>query len=302
MQDNIIKSIQYVELINNITSILNDLLYSPEHGYTNLSGKDAVLNYDVVVEKFDNEILKLTKKVNFSDVDNIIKIHKQKLLSYIQEHYDKQKIVWAHDVFEDSIENLIFELILNKDNFQEIFCKISDLVDWFCSAIKADKSHRSLIMAKCDERLKEALKTDDFEYLNQNFKEIRTKPSDFLEVWYEILNSEKFSLNLNDLKDRFSINDIDYFKKIKAKIELNQKTAILDEMNLISSAINIMKISDKEEQYRFILQVREDFSNLNKQNLQPKEEEKIALIKRRMQLFQDKNKLSKKYFEQLITS
>ena len=108
MQDNIIKSIQYVELINNIASILNDLLYSPEYGYTNLSGKDAVLNYDVVVEKFDNED-------NFTINDSLIETLKdenEKIISIYDDYENEKRYIILYGV-QSGDETKVLEFMNN---------------------------------------------------------------------------------------------------------------------------------------------------------------------------------------------
>ena len=85
--NNLAKNIKKVEFINNLDNLINELLYSKNNGYINLSSKEAVDGAIEVIEQFDNEVLKLCDEVDFENLDEIIQEKKNELIYQIKKHY-----------------------------------------------------------------------------------------------------------------------------------------------------------------------------------------------------------------------
>ena len=59
---NIIKSTRYIDTINKLDNLLNELLYSQESGYIYMSSKDIINNAPIIIEKFNHQADKITKE------------------------------------------------------------------------------------------------------------------------------------------------------------------------------------------------------------------------------------------------
>ena len=49
MSNNVVKSICYLECVNKITSLVNELLYSADKGYIYLKSRDAIFGFEKVI-------------------------------------------------------------------------------------------------------------------------------------------------------------------------------------------------------------------------------------------------------------
>ena len=58
--ENIVLSANYLDFINKLDDLLNEILYSSD-GYMSLFSKDAVDNYTNYLNKFDHETVKICK-------------------------------------------------------------------------------------------------------------------------------------------------------------------------------------------------------------------------------------------------
>jgi len=125
-----------------------------------------------------------------------------------------------------------------------------------------------------------------------------------MKIWNLVLENEKEFLALDFSKKIQKLNnhDIKYFENIKNTFSTYRKTAQIDELNLIQSAIKHLKLKENELIYDFIKQINNDFILKSQSEKTLLEEEKVKLIKRRMALFKDKSTTSKDYFDKLITS
>lgn len=302
MKSNIAKSISYLELVNNITSLVNNLLYSQENGYCNWGAKDAVLNFENVVKKFDSEVLKLTKNINYSDVENVIKTKKLNLIKEIQKHYESQIMLWADQVFDAYVDNSLFELSIHKTKSEEIYNQLIRAGNWLCEVKKISKDEQKAIFDDIALKFNDVLKSNDNDYLPLNAPK-KSNADEFCALWDLILDDlEGFlSQNFSLYQTKLTTEDINYFENIKLRLLSSKKTLVQDEINLIASALDVAKINAFESKYNFIKQVNFDFIAFMEQHKMITEEDKIRLINRRVELFSDKSKKSKNYFKQLFT-
>ena len=302
MEQNVAKSIVYLEFINSITSLTNNLLYSQQDGYYSWSPKDAILNFENIVKKFDSEALKLVKNVNYSDVEDVINTKKVYLIKEIQKHYDVQILLWADQVYNDFVENLLFELSIDKTKSQEIYNQLIQAINWLCEVKKISIEAHQTILNEITFKFNNVLKSNDSDYLPLNTIN-KSNPDEFCYLWNLILENlnEFLSEDLLQYQTKLTIEDIRYFENIKIKLQSCKKTVTLDEINLIVSAMEIAKIDVAESKYEFIKQVHFDFVAFLEQNKTITEEDKVRLIRRRIELFTDKSTKGKNYFKKLFT-
>lgn len=294
-KNNIISSISYLDFVNKINCLINELLYS-KTGYVFLKSKEAIFKAKHVLEKFTVESNKLRKDVSLEAADKIIKLKKIDLFNLVKKHYDSQIPIWAQEVFDDLIDNLLLDLSLNKDKAQNIYHEIINLINWLSSIKKFDKITYQAILNENIQKFQKALNSKDEDYLNQ-ISEQKTDINQFVKIWNMILDDrEKFlKIELSNL----SINDVKYFNNIKNKLSNYKKTSIIDEIQLIKTAITSLNLRENRSIYDFISSVDNDFMCHLEQNKIIKEEDKIRLIKRRMRLFEDKNNI-KNYFKDFL--
>lgn len=303
---NILESTSYLEFINQLDDLVYDLLYSSDGGYTLLNSKEAIEKANGVIEKFNNETAKILKRVEFKNAQLILNDKKQELLALVKKHYQKEAIVWADAVYADMIENCLLCISINKDNkeavdkmYNRALCAIS----WIKEVKALSTEEQNMLIEKFNDDFANALYSNDEEYLpNQN-----PKKSDallFLEIRDLILNNEErfTGLDLSQYSHCLSLEDIKQFNKIKNELNTYKKTSIKDEINLIDSAIEILKLQDNEQKYQFIKQIENDFNFFFINNKKLLEEDKIKLIKKRINLFQDLKNNQKSYYKKLLTS
>lgn len=301
MENNVVKSISYLEFVNKLTAFVNNLLYSPDSGYLYWSSKEAVLNFEDIIKRFDLEASKLAKNIDVSDIDSVINSKKHLLILAMQKHYEKQVMVWADEVFDELVDNCLFELSLNKEKSQELYKSIISSVNWLCDVKNLDKDDYQALLNNLTSRFDKVLKTQEDEYIPKNVVK-KSDKKEFCKLWNLALeNSDEFlNEDFNQYSNKLSIEDIKYFENLKFKLQNYKKTTTLDELALISSTIDTFEISRDEDKYDFIYDIKNDFIDFLEQNKTLDENEKVTLLKRRAQLFSAKNK--KEYFKKLITS
>ena len=113
---NLLSGISYVEFINNIDNLINELLYSPDNGYTALYSKNAVMSAQKVLDKFNHESQKLKRQVDFPDSDKIIDEKRADLIKQIKKHYEAQQLAWADEVYGNMLENCFLQASIFKDD------------------------------------------------------------------------------------------------------------------------------------------------------------------------------------------
>lgn len=301
--NNLVLSISYLEFTNKITSLINELLYSSNEGYMQLKSKDAVVGIDILLKKFNYEAQNIKKEYNFSDSDDFIKQKKNELLQIAKEHYDKEIINWADDVFDELADNILFKLQNDKMNAQKYYLNLSDAIEWLTKIKNFNKEEKDLILQNYKIKFEKALKTNISNFIPRQ-NPIKSDTDEFMHLWnLVLLNKDEFlEQNFDDLILKLTNDDIVFFNNIKNKIQNSTQNQIIDEMYLINSAIENCKLKKNAEIYDFIKLIQADFNLFFEQNKKINEEDKIKLIKRRIALFLDKNKESKEYFKKLIIS
>ena len=302
MENNIVKSIIFLEFVNNISSLINNLLYSQQDGYLTWSAKDSVLNFNNIIKKFDSEVLKLTKNINYSDVEIVVKSKKAHLINEIKKHYENQLFVWADEIFDNLVENALFDLSVDKTKSQEIYNRLIGAVEWLVEIKKSSKETYDALLNQISLKFNSALNSTDYDFIpKETIKKSDSK--EFCKLWNMILqDSDKFiSEDMSQYFAKLTMRDIKYFENIQYKLQNHKRTVALDEISMIASALEIAKISNFDLMYQFIEQINFDFINLAEQNKIITEEEKVCAIKRRLELFIDKNNKSKAYFKKLFT-
>lgn len=303
---NILESTSYLEFINELDELVYNLLYSPEGGYTLLNSKEAVEAAQGVIEKFNNEAVKILKKVNFKNAQDIVEDKKQELLTLINKHYKKQALIWAEAVYSDMIENCLLSISINKDNKENIdkmYNRALCAISWLKEVRGLSELEQKGLIEKFNDDFAQALYSKDEDYLpNQS-----PKKSDallFLEIRSLIINNEErfLGLDLNEYSQCLNEEDLKFFNRLKAEINTYKKVSIKDEINLIDSAIELLNLQNDNEKYEFIKEVDSDFTLFFINNKKLVEEDKISLIKKRINLFKDMLKNQKTYYKKLLTS
>ena len=304
-ENNLVASIYYLEFINKLDKLLWELLYS-ENGYINLSSKEAVVEADKVIERFDFEANKLRKDVDFDKADLIIDEKRAEFASIVKEHYQKQAVVWANDIYENMLDNSLLNVTLHKNNpnmVDKIYNRALSSAGWISEVNKFSEEDKKALFDILNKEFKSAINSKDSDYL-PSMKADKSDPKLFLELREQILkndiefvstNFEKFTSNLTD-------DDIRYLNKAKNDLKTFKKMSVKDEVLLINSAINILKLKTFEEKYKFIKEVDGDLSFFLFRNKSINEKDKIEIIKRRMYLFRDyiNPEETSSYFKNLI--
>ena len=145
----ILDNISYLDFINKINSVSNELLYS-QSGYCLLKSDEAVKSKDFVIEKFYFEANKIKNSLNFSDINNYIDLKAKDFVQIVKKHYNFELLVWAQDVFEQLSQNYLFELSINKEKLKEIYSGLMNLILWLGNIKKLSNDEVLLIQAKPD--------------------------------------------------------------------------------------------------------------------------------------------------------
>jgi len=301
--NNIISSVSYLEFVNKISSLINELLYSPNNGYILLKSKNAVEGYESFLKKYDSETDKLVKEYDIPNAHDFIKQKRKTLLIAIEKHFSSEAQVWIDEVFNDLIDNILFDLSIDKQNSQKYFEDILKAIDWFCEIKTLENEDKVALVDKYSSEFKKVLQANNLDYIPKANPQ-KSDSEEFVRLWNMILDDEEEFLK-NDFEKSFqklSQKDYSYFLNLKAKLLTDKRIAIIDEIFLIKTSLEILNLKNSNEVYDFICQLNSDFELSFKQNKTISEEEKIKLIKRRISLFKDKNLKSKEYFKKLITS
>ena len=306
-ENNLVVSIYYLEFINNLDKLLWELLYSND-GYINLTSKQAIVEADKVIEKFDFEANKLRKEVDFEKADLIIEEKREELTKIVKEHYKKQAVIWANDIYENMLDNCLLNVTLYKTNpemVDKIYNRTLSAAGWISEVNKFSNEDKQTLIDVLNKEFKSAINSKDIDYL-PNLKAEKSDPKLFIELRELILTNEDEFISTEF--ERFDSNliedDIKYFNKIKNDMKTFKKTAIKDDVFLINSALNMLKLKTFDEKYKFIKEVDGDITLFLFKNKAIAEKDKIEIIKRRMQLFKD-YKYSEEislYYKNLISS
>ena len=300
---NVLSSINYLEFINNVNSAINELLYSPDNGYVYQKSKDAIENFEKTIEKFEYKVSKIIKKYNFNDSQKFINFKKNDLIQIMKKHYNEQIPIWANEVFDVLVDNFMFKLSVDKEQPDIIWKHILQAIDWVSSVKSMDDDSKKLLISEIRKEFIENLNLKSSDFIQKNNPE-KSNIAEFFRLWNMILeNEEEFkNLDFSQFNSKLSNLDIKYFENIKTKLKTYKKTAQIDEINLIKSAIELLQLNDDNLKYEFISKVNDDFLNAIECNKNLLEQDKITIIKRRIALFQDSENKTLDYFKKLIIS
>ena len=306
--ENLLTSISYLEFINNIDNLVFDLLYSPSGGFTGLSSKSAVLGAQGYLDKFNHEAEKIKSQVDFNNAEKIIEDKKDDLIKQIKKHYNTQVVAWADEVYQNMIENCFLQASVfrdDKDAQDKIYAKILSCVSWMANIHNLSDDEMSKIIKINLDKFYRALNSNDSDFIPKVSAQ-KTNPNCYLEIRDLILkDKDKFlTIDFNSLNDKLDASDIQKFNRIKNDIQTSKINPIKDDILLINSAIDVLKIKNNDEKYNFIKLVENDFYNSDVQTDKLDENKKIELIKRRMKLFKNSlnNDSISEYFKSRITS
>ncbi len=302
MFKNALNSVACVEFVNKIDSLANELLFS-QNGFIYLKSKNAFISRQFFIDKFLYEANKLKNELNFSDSNNYIATVKKRFEVILNKHCSSQFYIWAYDVFDEFVENSLFSLSLNKKNVDFIRLKLSNALDWFASVVKLNDDKKTIIKKQIENKLSSTLNSSDMDYYPKQIEDI-TNPNDFIKIWELICDDISNVANIDLLSDEFKLSqdDVKYFQNFQNKLNGHKRTSLCDEIMLINTAIEYLKIADNADKYEFIKSLNNDFINHLEANKILNEEDKIKLVKRRISLFSDKKSDTSNYYKKLISS
>lgn len=304
--NNILLATNYLEFLNQIDSLVWELLYSPNNGYTLLSSKQAVLEAQQVVEKYDYESLKIAKKTDFENAQSVIKEKRAELIAQIDKHYQKEALVWADNVYQDLIENCLLCVSINKNNKESVdklYNRALCAISWIKEVKGLNEQEQNALVEKFNDEFYATLYSNDEDNLpNQSPK--NSDETLFLEIRSLILDDEEafLALDLNNIARDLNQADILFFTKIKNDFATYKKTSVKDEIMLINTAIKILNLQNNRDKYLFIKQIEDDFSLFLITNKKLNEEDKLTLVKRRMNLYTDRFNKDSQYYKDILTS
>lgn len=299
---NIISDIRYLDFINKINEISNELLYSPNDGYVYKKGREAIDLKEKICDKFLFEINKIKNLNKISIESEILNKRKNVFLNRVNKHYFSQIYIWADEVFDEFVSNFLFELSLDKTKIDEITPQFQQLTSWYCSIKKFDEIQSKNLMIEYNEKINNVLKSTDSDYIPSAAINT-TKPKTFLKIWGILLKDfEKFIyFKFEDIKNDLSQDDYNYFTNLQNKLNTYKKEVFLDEVLLIEVAANQIPL-EVDEKYQFIKSVVNDFLCFCEKNKKIDENDKISLIKRRIALYKDKLNNKTQYYTKLINT
>ena len=306
---NVINSINLVEYNSKVDNLIFSLLYSKETGYYSLKSKVAIEKYNYYIEKFNFELQKLNEEYNIQKLNDNIAFKQKEYLNKLNIHYKNQVVIWAKEVYERSLENLLFKVSLNKNDknmCKFLYNKAHELTNWFFLFINSNKNEQKRLKLELENNYNKALNSSFSDYLpleNPIKSDIKTYLK--LRNLFKTSKDEFSTLDLTKYYSTLSKNDLNYFNYLYQNAKTFKAQEITDEISLVDCAVEILNIKNDDEIYEFIQSVKDDILNFISANKKITEEDKISLIKRRMKLFNDlKDKKSSKsgYFKKVLVN
>lgn len=302
---NIIMSAEYLEFINKLDNIAYEILYSDENGYINLTSKEAVFEAKNKILEFEKKIEILKKDVFFENSGDIIKSKREKLAKEVKKHYEKQALLWCEEIYEETIENILTEILINKDDKETIdinFQKALSLISWIVEVKGLNEYEENLLLNDFNQKFDKTLKNKRVDFVSKMPE--KSDESLFLKFYNLIISNEEEFLNIifEEYSQKLITLDINYLKQLQNELKTYKNTQIKDEILIILSGVDILNLKNDKDKYDFILQVRNDFSSFKFENKKITKEDKISLVKTRIQIFKENlnSKNSLNYFKKLI--
>ncbi len=291
--NNIKLSVSYVEFINNVDKLMFNVLYSPNEGYTLLHSKEAVFEFDNCIKKFTQEAQNIKKDSKIDNAQDIIDLKTKKLIKQMKTHYDKEFLIWIDDTYKDALENILTFAFSQKKNRHELINVYNEamyLISWYKNVKNLGNDAKKALIDELNSKFQRVLKAKNEEYYKEKAK-IKTDEKYFIKLYNLILSNEKEFINIDEenFKTKLNDNDIQFFKTIKNNLQNYKRTSQKDEIYLINSAITCLNLVEDEDKYSFIKDIVNDFTLFLAQNKTLKEEDKIKIVKKRLQIFGSKN-------------
>lgn len=301
---NVVESVKFLDFINNIDGLIYELLYAQD-GYMSYSSKEAIEIAQEFIDKFDSQAEKFKQDIPIKQACEVISEKRSIFIALIEKHYKKQISIWAFDVYENLLSNSLVSLkIFKSDSVQRdlIYKKMLNAITWLCDINSLNEEQKQCLLDKFNEEFYSTLNSTDSEFA------IKTQPqfSD-IHLYLKIRNlmllevDEFISLDLNNFSSKLSMQDINYFNKCKGLLLTSKKTATLDELRLVNSAIDVLGLKENKDIYDFILKIQNDFDSTRLNSKQLNEQDKIEIVKRRVKLFKDSNELTSAYYKKALT-
>ncbi len=291
----VIKSTDYIEFINCLDDLINELLYSQESGYLKLTSKEALIKAQNILERYNFEADKLSKQYNLEDYENVIEQKRNELTKEIKRHYLSQVKKWSNEVFLKNINNNILRLSVYKNSIDEksrIYDNIRCCALWYSNVNDLSQEEKKELFSLLNTKFNDALNSNDSDYIYK----LNPEKSDFntyFEIWDLISSNiiEFLKLDFSIFKEKLSSIDINYFIKLQNSAKIN-KYDVLDEINIINFALKKANIENVSDKYDFINQIQYDLSNKKIES----DEQKAEIIKKRIRLFKNKEGYYKELF------
>lgn len=299
--ENVVKSANYLDFINKIDMLIHELLYS-EQGYTMLKSKEAIKNASDVVQTFENEAQKLINEFEISKGFDIVENKKLELQTQVKKHYDKQIFVWVDEIFEELVENSLFSLSLDKEKADLIENRIMCAISWVCEIKEFDEAQKNALIEQMLSKIRQTLISNDEDYI-PSYSPQKSDNSLFLKLRNLVIENEDefLQIDLSKFVQKLSKNDMNYFLSLKNTLKTSKNTSIKDEINLVNSAIEVLKLKDDDEKFDFIKQVNNDFNLFIELNKKIEDKDKIDIVKKRIKIYSNDNKKSNDYYKKQLT-
>ncbi len=298
--NNIIDSINHVEFLNKIDNLIFKLLFDEKEGYYNLRSKEAIEENEYYIEKFNQETENLLSDYKVADVTNLINEKRNEYILKLKEHFFRQSDIWADEVYLNLIENCIFMAKINKNDknaLDKIYHRGLSAISWISSIKNFEQKSKQNIL---DTFQNDFLKAVNSKEENLNNKQTKTDFTTFLKLYFmPYENEEEFlKTELSDFQDKLNEKDITFLSTIKNKFSTYKKNEIKDEIALIFAAIEISKQKEEKSKYNFINEINNDFKAFYTQNKKLDENDKITLVKKRIEVFKNS---AEKYYKKTLS-
>ncbi len=296
--NNIIKSADFLEFVNNLDELVLDILYNQNTGYANLTSKTAINEAQNKLKEFDENARKLLENAALDDVSGVIEEKRQDLICAIKKHYNQQIFIWCDEIYKNCIENCKISIAINRDNIElsdKEFQKALNMISWISNVKQLSSDEEQVLFEQFNKELDEMIKSNTYELLKNKTKSDEKK---FLELFYKIDTEDFLKLDLEKENEYLTKEDLNYFKQIQQNLSTYKSTSIKDEVSLLKNAIQILNLKDNKGKYIFIKEILNDFISFRIENKKLTNDDKITLVKRRISIFKDNSNYFKNQIKQ----
>lgn len=301
---NIYNSVKFIDFVNALDNLVNELLYSKETGFIYLKSKNAINEAEKIIRKFEFESSKIKKSADIKTSFEIIENKKNYFVDVVKKHCRQQLFVWVDEVFDEMIDNSLFKISLNDKNVSEIYNRCINAILWYCDIKEFDSHQKESLLNDFESRFNQAFNSLDSDYLPNSTPQ-KTDYDLFLKIITLAIEDEdeflKYDIGKNEIN--LSSSDFKFLTNLQRDFNTNLKTSIIDDFLLIKSAIELLNLKNSKDKYNFIKQISNDFAvfkNNNQNKLE--QQDKVLLVKKRMKLFPKDNLKSCSYFKELLSS